>query len=168
MKRAAPPSERKTPLKRQNATVDAEKVKKVLNFEDAPTEEETTYYYAWTTRELTESERNLLAKAGWGDYLEPTNDDMKLAVLTSSTAKNTGRDFLTIGHPNLDKYGFATFLDKIAKKPATWETKTKIKKETKTESTPAVDESIRRMENEIKVLRQTVQDLIDLIQPTLI
>lgn len=159
MKRAAPPTDRKTPLKRQNATLDSEKVRKVLNFEEVSTEEEPAYYYPWSTRSLTETEMNLLIKAGWGDYLEPTSEDMKLAVLQSNTAKNTGRDFLTIGHPNLDKFGFATFLDKIAKKPSTWETKIKKEKKTETTPPPQVDESLKRIENEIQLLRQTVQEL---------
>jgi hypothetical protein len=174
MKRAAPPSAQKTPLKRQNASVNEFTVKKVLNFDDTPTQEDpdtdtSSGYYAWSTRSLNDNEIQRLTKAGWGDYLEPTEDDMKLAVLLSNTEKNEGREFLTIGHPRLDKFGFATFLDKIVKKPGNWEKKVKTpSKDSKKEESPKTIDILQQMQREMVLLRQAIQDLKEEIQPSLI
>lgn len=187
LKRPAPSSLQKTPVKRQNATVSfiedpipivpdvitdtcATPPMDEIFGEDANIggdENEDPVYFRWTQRVLTKNEITSLKAMGWGNYLTPSKPEMRLAVLMTKHGKNAGRHFLNIGHPDLE-IGFATFLDEIKKKPYWWDSaklnRSKIVEKSKLTEAERLELTTMRhdiitLQDKIRVLKQELDDL---------
>lgn len=175
------PLEKKTPLKRQNISVrfapsetlvttveEPEDLPSTPIMDDPEDEQmvgEDPVYFNWTQRVLTPKELQQLRSAGWGNYLEPKEENMRLAVLMTKNGKNSGRYFLNIGHPDLE-IGFATFLDDIKKKPHWWEN-AKLKKtgdNQKSKLTQSEKLELVQLRHDVIELNQKVKQLASEMQ----
>lgn len=139
-----------SPLKRQNATITAQSVDmEVSTQEDTTLSMDENVYFHWSVRALSADEILNLKAFGWGDYLYPKEENMRLSVGLCKQGANEGRYFLSIGHPNLKRFGFATFLDDQMAEKVEWWGKAKS----------GTGPTIQSLQLDIQILQNEIQEL---------
>ena len=144
------PATTQSPLKRQNATLSTQSMNEEISTqEDTSISMDEGTYFKWSVRALTPDEILNLKQCGWGEYLCPREENMRISVGLCRQGANEGRYFLSIGHPNLNQFGFATFLDGEMSERTDWWGKPKAS------NAP----TLQSLQLQIQILQNEVNDL---------